>query len=86
MSTIVCLHPEVKEALIEVLKELEVEKSIVSKIKKLTDCDEKMVEFGRGGSKVKRAPSAYQQHTSECMKAGHTMAECAAQWKKKKGS
>lgn len=35
-------------------------------------------------TKPKRAPSAYQQHTGECMRAGGTMKECAAKWREKK--
>ena len=88
MSTIICLHPDVKEAMIDALEELGISKKIINKVKKLSDCEdeEQEIGFGRGGSKGKRAPSAYQEHTSVCMKAGHTMAECAAQWKKKNGS
>ena len=87
MATITCLHPEVKEAMIEALEELGISKSIIRKVKKLADCEDESQEigFGRGGTKVKREPSAYQKHTGECMKAGRTMAECAAQWKTKKG-
>jgi hypothetical protein len=36
-------------------------------------------------SKPKRAPSAYQKHTGECMRAGNSMKECAAKWRAKKG-
>lgn len=88
MSTITCLHPDVKEAMIDALEDMGISKKIINKVKKLSDCEdeEQEIGFGRGGSKGKRAPSAYQQHTSECMKSGHTMADCAAQWKKKKGS
>jgi len=36
-------------------------------------------------AKPKRAPTAYQKHTGECMRAGHTMKECAVMWRAKKG-
>ena len=87
MATITCLNPVVKEAMLEALEELGISKSIIRKVKKLADCEDESQEigFGRGGSKVKREPSAYQKHTGECMKAGRTMAECAASWKKTKG-
>lgn len=36
--------------------------------------------------KTCRKRSAYQKFTSECMKTGRAMGECAAEWRAKKGA
>jgi len=53
------------------------------KLNSIPDCEYADAIEVCGGTK--RAPSAYNIHTSECMKAGKSMRECADLWKKKKG-
>jgi len=52
------------------------------------DDEEEPVQAAKPAKKKSSRPrSAYQQHTSDCMKGGqHTMKECAAQWRAKKGA
>jgi hypothetical protein len=57
----------------------------------MPDCDgEEPIEFAeetkKGRKKSNRPPSAYQQHTGECMRAGNSMKECAAMWREKKAN
>ena len=40
MSTITCLHPDVKEAMIDALEDMGISKKIINKVKKLSDCED----------------------------------------------
>ena len=98
MAAIKCLSPKVRDMLVEILEELEVDATILKTLKEMDSCEDAIMEWESGAArhapqdsstpreKTKRPPSAYQQHTGECMRGGHkTMAECAALWKAKKG-
>jgi hypothetical protein len=95
-----CLSSEVRDVLVEVLEEFEVEADKIQILKDMPACANAPIEYETpsshtpehtskresGTPRSKRPPSAYQQHTSECMKGGkHTMSECAAEWRAKKG-
>ena len=97
--TIACMNPWLKSALISALEEMaEAEAAFDSStylqsLEDIPDCSgKKPIEFAEEAkpaatterTKTKRAPSAYQQHTGECMRAGGTMKECAAKWREKK--
>jgi len=93
--TIACMDLRLKRALVEALTKMEAndvdfdKSAFVQSLKAMPDCDgEEPIEFAeetkKGRKKSNRAPSAYQQHTGECMRGGHTMQECAAMWREKK--
>lgn len=91
-NTIVCMDLKLKQAIIAAINKMELEGTAYTQfLKALPDCDgEEPIGFEEVGKKAKRkstrAPSAYQQHTSECMKGGvKSMSECAAEWRAKKG-
>jgi len=97
--SIKCLSPQVRDILVELLEELEVDTTTIQTLRDMAACENATIEYedkaarhtpepSSGGSapRKKRAPTAYQRHTGECMKGGHkTMAECAAMWRAKKG-
>ena len=100
MAAIKCLSPQVRDVLIEVLEDLEVDSATIETLRGMVACDDAAIEYETAPARQtppapvaeaatprkKRAPSAYQQHTGECMKGGHrTMSECAAAWRAKKG-
>jgi len=97
--SIKCLSPEVRDILVELLEEMEIDTTTIQTLRDMAACENATIEYedkaarhtpepssGGGTPRKKRAPTAYQQHTGECMKGGHkTMAECAAMWRAKKG-
>ena len=96
MAAIKCLSPKVRDLLMEILEELEVDGTILETLREMASCKDAAIEYETAPAhqekedaatpRKKRAPSAYQQHTGECMKGGHrTMSECAAAWRAKKG-
>ena len=95
--TIACMDLRLKRALVEALKKMEAadmdfdSSDYLASLKAMPDCSgEEPIEFAeetkKGRKKSNRAPSAYQQHTGECMRAGNSMQECAAMWREKKAS
>ena len=93
--TIACMDLRLKRALVEALKKMEAndvnfnKTDYLKSIKAIPFCDgEDPIEFAeetkKGRKKSNRAPSAYQEHTGECMRAGNSMQECAAMWREKK--
>ena len=93
--TIACMDLQLKRALVEALKKMEAadvdfdSSAYLQSLKAMADCDgEEPIEFAeetkKGRKKSNRAPSAYQEHTGECMRAGNSMQECAAMWREKK--
>ena len=99
MPAIKCLSPQVRDILIEVLEDLEVEPATIEALRGMDACENAAIEYETAShqtptreaptpptTRKKRPASAYQQHTGECMKGGHkTMSECAALWRAKKG-
>jgi len=100
MAGIKCLSPKVRDLLVEILEELAVDNATLKTLREMAACEDAAIEWESGAARhapqaeateaptprKKRTPSAYQQHTSECMKGGHkTMSECAALWRAKKG-
>ena len=102
MAAIKCLSPKVRDMLVEILEELEVDATVLKTLQEMVACDDAAIEYETAPARQappapapaaeaatprkKRAPSAYQQHTGECMKGGHrSMSECAAAWRAKKG-
>jgi hypothetical protein len=101
MPAIKCLSPQARDFLVEVLEELEVEEDVIDTLKKMATCATDAIEYADDAPppathtterqkdatpRKKREPSAYQRHTSECMKGGkRSMSECAAAWRAKKG-
>jgi hypothetical protein len=99
MAAIKCLSPQVRDMLVEILEELAVDDTILKTLREMASCKDAAIEYETAPAapahqekedaatpRKKRAPSAYQQHTSECMKGGHrSMSECAAAWRAKKG-
>jgi len=102
MAAIKCLSPQVRDVLVEVLEDLEVDSATIETLRGMVACDDAAIEYETAPARQtppapapaaeaatprkKRAPSAYQQHTGECMKGGHrSMKECAAAWRAKKG-
>jgi urocanate hydratase len=96
MAAIKCLSPKVRDMLVEILEELAVDDTILETLREMASCKDAAIEYETAPAhqakeeaatpRKKRTPSAYQQHTSECMKGGHrTMSECAAAWRAKKG-
>ena len=93
-----CMDLKLKRALIEVFKKMEANDTdfsadeYIDGLKALPFCDgDDVIEFaeaskGQTRKKSNRAPSAYQQHTGECMRGGHTMQECAAEWREMKAN
>ena len=95
--TIACMDLRLKRALVEALKKMEANdvdfdsSAYLQSLKAMPDCNgEEPIEFTeeakKGRKKSNRAPSAYQQHTGECMRAGRTMQECAAEWREMKAN
>ncbi len=95
--SIACMDLGLKRAVVEALKKMEANdedfdsSEFVKTLKAMPFCDgEEPIEFAeetkKGRKKSNRAPSAYQQHTGECMRAGNTMQECAAKWREKKAN
>jgi len=93
--SIACMDLRLKRALVEALKKMEANEmdfdpsAYLASLKAMPFCDgEEPIEFAeetkKGRKKSNRAPSAYQQHTGECMRGGNTMQECAAMWREKK--
>jgi|TARA_R100000049_G_C1929234_1_gene73320 hypothetical protein len=101
MPAIKCLSEQARDFLVEVLEELEVAEETIDTLKKMATCPTDVIEYAddapppathtaehkeRTTPRKKREPSAYQRHTGECMKGGkHSMSECAAAWRAKKG-
>ena len=100
MPAIKCLSPQARDFLVEVLEELEVDEPTIDTLKKMATCPSSVIELvddappathttehQKGTTpRKKREPTAYQRHTSECMKGGkRSMSECAAEWRAKKG-
>ena len=101
MPAIKCLSEQARDFLVEVLEELEVEEEAIDTLKKMATCSTDAIEYADDAPppathtterqkdvtpRKKREPSAYQRHTGECMKGGkHSMSECAAAWRAKKG-
>ena len=96
--TIACMDLNLKRALVAAIKKMAAneldfaDSQYMTALKALPFCDgEAPIEFVEetkkaGRKKSNRPPSLYQQHTGECMRAGHTMQECAAQWREKKAN
>ena len=95
--SIACMDLRLKRALVEALTKMEAndtafdKSAFVLSLKAMPDCDgEEPIEFAeetkKGRKKSNRPPSAYQQHTGECMRAGNSMQECAAMWRAKKAA
>ena len=93
--SIACMDLRLKRALVEALKKMEANdldfdsSDYLKSLKAMPDCaGEEPIEFAeetkKGRKKSNRTPSAYQQHTGECMRAGNSMQECAAMWREKK--
>jgi len=88
-----CMDLKLKRALVEALVKMEANDTSFDKsdylksLKAMPDCDgEDPIEFAessKGGTRKKsnRPPSAYQEHTGECMREGRTMQECAVEWR-----
>ena len=86
-----CLAPDVKAILLQAMEEQHPE--IRKALSDIADCpDGRLVNLcaSSRGTRVKRAPSAYNLHISSCMKAKNikgfanaapAMRECAAEWK-----
>jgi hypothetical protein len=95
--TIACMDLHLKRALVEAIKKMAAndldfdDSTYMTALKALPFCDgDEPIEFTeetkskKGRKKSNRPPSAYQQHTGECMRGGGSMQECAAQWREKK--
>ena len=91
MSECGCLDEKKKALLIQVLDthaqviEDQSIVSIIKEIKKEVETCTCSTKKGSSGDKPKKAQSAYNVHTSQCMKGGgKTMKECAVEWKANK--
>ena len=69
-----CMSAKIKKAL-----EGQLPQTLLDSI---AEChDGTLIEFC---SKAKRRPSAYTEFTTECMRQGLSMSQCAAKWREKK--
>ncbi len=73
-----CLGEDIKE----LVRQHSTDPDTLMKLNTIPDCEYADAVEVCGST---RKASAYQAHTSECMKSGKSMKECAALWKKKKG-
>ena len=95
MSNIVCLRRDVRDMLVEAIDVSSMSKAEKTRereaIEDIATCDgsrplKTKAGRGGGGEKAKRQPSAYNEHTGRCMKAGKSMKDCASEWHQRKSS
>lgn len=94
MPEITCASPAVVGLISQAVKESGMSASKkhkeLERWNNLSSCDDGSViqtKARKGkGEKGKRAPSAYNIFTGDCMKKGKSMKQCAVDWKKQKAA